>query len=387
MKTNQKPHMVKNKRRLWLEQALFVLLIATILYTTLSVITGHAAGGKYTVIVKNSYAAITGEGTYFSGNTVTINAGSRPGYVFAGWITSDGVIFANPNNAITTFVMPAGDVVVIATWQAASSLLPPLPDPRPPAAIPEDIDSPIEPVDPAEMSPMHHAYIIGYPDGLVRPNNNITRAEIVTIFFRLISDEYRIQNWSQNNPFADVNNDRWFNNAISTMYNAGHIQGYADGTFRPNQPMTRAEFATLVVRIMGYGHVNGSSVFTDTAGHWAENNIYAAHRLGWIQGYSDGTFRPSQFVTRAEVAALINRALKRLPQYPSDLLPDMLTWRDNMNVNAWYYLYIQEATNSNYYKMKDDGIHKTWQELFVPRDWRLLERYNSDPRIYPSKSK
>ena len=360
---------------------------------------------KYTVTVNNSYAADTGAGEYKEGETVTINAGSRNGFTFAGWTTADGIIFAAQNNATTTFIMPGKNVTVTATWNVITPPptpqseipqpppyhpTPPTPprpplraNPVPPAVTPvlpvDDIESPIEA---AEMSKLHHAYIMGYPDGFVRPNNNITRAEVATIFFRLLSDEYRAHVWSRDNPFSDVNDGQWFNNAVSTMYNAGLIQGYPDGTFRPNQAMTRAELAALILRVMGYGHATGRGGFTDTAGHWAENNIRAAHALGWVQGYSDGTFRPEQFITRAEVAALINRALKRLPELPSDLLPDMLTWPDNMDRNTWYYLYIQEATNSNYYRMKDDGIYKTWTGLFAPRDWRLLEGPDADPHVF-----
>ena len=236
----------------------------------------------------------------------------------------------------------------------------------------------------AEMSPDHHAYIIGYPDGTVRPNANITRAEVATIFFRLICDYYRIDIWSQENPFPDVQLHHWFNNAISTLTNANFLYGYPDGYFRPDQSMTRAEFAALIVRIMGErgAMATASNSFTDVSGHWGEAYISVAYELGWVRGYPDGTFRPNQFITRAEVAALVNRALGRLPEYPTDLLEGMVTWPDNMNVNAWYYLYMQEATNSHYHEMKDNGINETWTELITPREWWRLERPNSDPTIF-----
>jgi len=225
------------------------------------------------------------------------------------------------------------------------------------------------------------AYMIGY-QGLVRPGDNVTRAEVATIFFRLMSDQHRVDIWSQSNAFSDVHSPSWYNNAVSTLTNGGLLMGYPDGTFRPGQAMTRAEFSALVVRVMGFGNATGSTAFTDTTGHWAANYINAAHAMGWVQGFGDGTFRPDQFVTRAEVAALVNRATGRLPQSAGDLLPGMLTWADNMNQNAWYYLYIQEATNSNYFVMHSNGVNKTWTGLMANREWWRLERPDSNPRIF-----
>jgi len=250
--------------------------------------------------------------------------------------------------------------------------------PQPPVEVP-DPEPPL-----VEMSPYHHAYIIGYPDGYVRPARNITRAEVATIFFRLISDEHRVNIWSQSNPFADVILQNWFNNAISTLTNANLLYGYPDGYFRPNQAMTRAEFSAVIVRIMGERGAmeTATSSFTDVSGHWGEAYINVAYQLGWVRGYGDGTFRPNQLITRAEVAALVNRALNRLPETPADLLADMVIWPDNMNTGAWYYLYMQEATNSHYHEMKADGIHETWTEFIEPREWWRLERPNSNPGIF-----
>ena len=235
-----------------------------------------------------------------------------------------------------------------------------------------------------EFSPYHYAYIIGYPDGYVRPERNITRAEVATIFFRLISDDFRISVWSQTNPFPDVELHQWFNNAISTLTNANLLYGYPDGYFRPDQSMTRAEFSAVIVRIMGQrgAMATATNSFLDVSGHWGEAYISVAYELGWVRGYPDGTFRPDRFITRAEVAALVNRALNRLPETPADLLPEMVTWPDNMNINAWYYLYMQEATNSHYHEMKADGIHETWTEFIEPREWWRLERPHSDPWIF-----
>ena len=235
------------------------------------------------------------------------------------------------------------------------------------------------------INPIHYAYMIGYrEDGTIRPQANMTRAEATTIFFRLISDEYRVSIWSQTNTFADVQLERWFNNAVSTMERGGLFRGIPLGDeFMPNQAITRAEFAAMIVNYLGLGNstANGSA-FTDTEGHWAHNAINVAFRQGWINGFGDGTFRPDALITRAQVAALVNRALGRLPEFTSDLLPNMVRWPDNMNENAWYYLYIQEATNSHYHVMKDCGVHETWTELITPRNWRLLERPYSTPDVF-----
>ena len=236
-------------------------------------------------------------------------------------------------------------------------------------------------IDATPVSPIHHAYIIGFEDGTVRPNANLSRAQAATIFFRLIDDNHRISIWSQENSFSDVHLNGWYNNAISTLSNGGIIHGFPDGTFMPNQNITRAEFTAMLVRFMGFGHVTGMpSAFTDTEGHWAQEFINTAHAQNWIQGFGNSTFRPDQPITRAEVAAIVNRALGRLPETTADLLPGMITWSDNMNTSAWYYLYIQEATNTNYHEMKADGIHKTWVQLVDPRDWTVLERPTSRPQ-------
>ena len=318
--------------------------------------------------------------------TLPTPAPTRTNHSFVGW-------FAHPTEGTTPFDFATPiteDITLYARWTPApvnGGGGPPGGGPvnggttTPPVTNEYEEEEP--PLDEPPMSPDHHAYIIGYPDGTVRPNNNITRAEVATIFFRLISDDFRVTIWSQTNPFPDVVLQDWFNNAISTLANADFLFGYLDGSFRPNQSMTRAEFSALLVRIVnGENGTAGDTSFTDVAGHWAVNYIYAAYALGWVQGFGDGTFRPDRFITRAEVAALVNRALNRLPEYPSDLLEDMVTWPDNMNQNAWYYLYIQEATNSHEHEMKDCGTRETWIELLTPREWWRLERPNSNPNIF-----
>jgi len=236
------------------------------------------------------------------------------------------------------------------------------------------------PIDAMPISSIHHAYIIGFDDGTVRPHASLTRAQATTIFFRLVDDNHRTSIWSQSSNFGDVSLPRWYNNSISTMANGGMVHGFPDGNFRPQQSITRAEFATMLARFMGVGRSADTAPFNDTAGHWASGYINTAFAQNWIAGFADGTFRPEQAITRAEVAAIVNRALGRRLQSVDDLLPGMLEWRDNANVNAWYYLYIQEATNTNYHEMKADGIHKRWVQLAASRNWTVLERPESRPQ-------
>jgi len=294
---------------------------------------------------------------------------TRENHIFLGWFrTPDGDTQFDFNTQITA------SITLFARWEHIALEAPPEVFEEPEVEV-FDMNGAMP------LSPYHMAYMIGY-QGLVRPGDNMTRAEVATIFFRLMSDQHRVNIWSQNNLFNDVHQPSWYNNAVSTLTNGGLLMGYPDGYFRPNQAMTRAEFAALVVRVMGLGHVTGNNAFTDTNNHWAASYIYAAYVLGWVQGFGDGTFRPNQFITRAEVAALVNRATRRLPASADDLLPGMLTWADNMNQNAWYYLYIQEATNSNYFEMNADGIHKTWTGLMANREWWRLERPDSNPNIF-----
>jgi|GEM_PF-7092709 len=225
----------------------------------------------------------------------------------------------------------------------------------------------------------HIAYLVGFPDGTIRPNSTITRAEVATIFFRLLDDNYRTQMWRQSNPFRDVASANWFNNAVSTLANADIVEGFPDGTFRGTQAITRAEFVTIVARFLDDTSYAGSDRFNDISGHWAREYINAVGQHDWIVGFGGGDFRPNQSITRAEAAAIVNRMLNRQPQSVYDLLPDMVTWPDNMNENAWFYLYIQEATNSHDFEMKADGVHERWTELKEPRDWTSLERPNSRP--------
>lgn len=206
----------------------------------------------------------------------------------------------------------------------------------------------------------HDAYIQGYPDGRVKPENNITRAEVATIFYRLLTDDAREYFWSNDSGFSDVKPGDWYNTAVSTMVNAGVITGYNDGTFRPNDPITRAEFATIAARFLSDPY-SLQDQFYDTEGHWAEVYINRAAEVGWINGYNDGSFRPNKAITRAEAVTLVNNVLGREP-HADYMLDDMITWPDNPK-SAWYYEDIQEATNSHDYRWSSGKRYEIWTSL------------------------
>ena len=219
----------------------------------------------------------------------------------------------------------------------------------------------------------HFAYIVGYGNGEVRPQNNITRAEVATIFFRLLTDDVRDENLTKTNRYSDVAATSWYNTAVSTLSSMGIITGYPDGTFRPNAAITRAEFAAIAARFDSNGDKT-TAKFSDIATHWAKDEISIAYNNGWITGYPDGTFGPQRDITRAETMTLVNRVLNRQPETEDDLLPNMTVWTDNANPNAWYYLAVQEATNSHYYKFKTNSQYEKWTELRETRDWTQLEK-------------
>ena len=236
---------------------------------------------------------------------------------------------------------------------------------KPTVIIPDDVPTGLNGDD-------HFAYIVGYPNGNVEPNGNITRAEVATIFFRLLTEEVRTANSTQSNSLSDVTRGQWFNHAVSTLSSMGIVKGHNDGTFAPNAPITRAEFAAIAARFDDK-NTDTSSKFTDIASHWAKNEIGIAANKGWINGYPDGTFRPNQYITRAEAMTLVNRVLNRLPENSSDLLDSMIKWPDNSDASQWFYLAVQEATNSHYYKTKENKFEK-WTKLRETRDWTELEK-------------
>ena len=238
---------------------------------------------------------------------------------------------------------------------------------KPTVTIPDDVPTGLNGDD-------HYAYIVGYPDSTVRPQNGITRAEVATIFFRLLTDETRNANSTKTNSYSDVAAGAWYNHAVSTLSAMGIVKGDSQGKFNPNAPITRAEFAAIAARFDDK-NTDTSSKFTDIASHWAKNEIGIAANKGWINGYPDGTFRPNQYITRAEAMTLVNRVLNRLPENSSDLLDSMIKWPDNSDASAWYYLAVQEATNSHAYsdKSKDDKYEK-WTTIRDARDWTELEK-------------
>lgn len=228
---------------------------------------------------------------------------------------------------------------------------------------------------PALNTNEHYAYIIGWDDGLVHPEATITRAEVATIFFRMLTEDSRNQYWSTTNPYSDVAADDWFNNAVSTLTNAGIFTGKPGNVFDPYAPITRAEFAAIAVRFFG-GDYEGEDMFSDIAGHWANKEINLAALKDLVEGMPDGTFQPDREITRAEAMTIVNRVLDRAP-VAEHLLDGMITWPDNMDTTKWYYAAVQEATNSHSYTIRYDENgekYEIWTELLPVRDWAALEQ-------------
>ena len=285
--------------------------------------------------------------------------GSEPnsGYEASGsWdkTLSDGLVI----NADTTFTFTYS--------KRSSSGGSSRPSTPPTVDIPDDVPTGLNGKD-------HYAYIIGYGNNDVRPQNNITRAEVATIFFRLLTDETREANMTKSNSYNDVKDGDWFCCAVSTLSKMGIIKGYEDGSFKPNDPISRAEFAAIAARFDPDGDKTPAT-FADVTSHWAKDEISIAANHGWIKGYEDGSFKPDQKITRAETMTLVNRVLNRLPEAKDDLHKDMKTWVDNMDETAWYYLAVQEATNSHYFKNKTGTKFEQWTDLRDTRDWSELEK-------------
>lgn len=219
----------------------------------------------------------------------------------------------------------------------------------------------------------HFNYVIGYPDGSVQPNGNITRAEVATIFYRLLTDEARAKYTTTDNSFSDIKAGEWYTKAIATLENANIIGGYPDGTFKPNAPITRAEMATIIAKFANLDE-NGKS-FNDIKGHWAQSYVELAAGNGWINGYEDGTFRPDKNITRAETFAMINRVLDRQVESVDDLLPtsQMNMWSDNLDPTQWYYKDVQEATNYHKCDRVNESKYETWTEKVPDIDWAKIQ--------------
>ena len=249
------------------------------------------------------------------------------------------------------------------------------PKPTPTAISNPNVSSTPKPGVPELDKTNHYAYIIGYPEGDVRSQNDISRDEVATIFFRMLTDNSRNDFWMITNSYIDVPADMWSNNAISTMSNAKILTGDPDGKFRPADSITRGEFAAIAARFSGKKY-NGENKFSDTSGHWSEEYINRAVQEGWISGYPDGSFKPDQYITRAEAMTLVNNILNRHAK-EDGMLDNMLKWPDNVP-GEWYYTAVQEATNSHYYDRDSDGYNEAWTEIREPRDWVQLEKTWSD---------
>lgn len=297
---------------------------------------GHGGSTRYTLTyVSNGGTEYKAE-RYSSGTTVKLSKTPvREGYHFTGWYADK-----NLTDKIDRIQMTKNKTVY-AGWEKSASEL----------HIPDMLNG-----------DDHFAYVAGYTDGTVRPNAKITRAEVAMIFYRLLDEDVRAANETDSNSFSDVTNGMWFNTAVSTIARLGIVKGRSAEIFDPNAPITRAEFATVCARF-DHSSVESDKSFFDIHGHWAETFIEHAAALGWVNGYMDGTFHPNATITRAEAMAMINRVLGRLPESEKDLLSGMKTWPDNADPSAWYYLTVQEATNSHSFERKEDGVHERWIKL------------------------
>ncbi|WP_230193390.1 MucBP domain-containing protein, partial [Paenibacillus sp. CECT 9249] len=285
------------------------------------------------------------------GETVTLTAASisgytavkaRENYTFTEKESQEYIFYYNRNTS-----SPGGSTTIVTSNPT------PAPAPEVPAL------PPLPAVPPKLDTENHYNYINGYPDGMVKPENRISREEVAAIFYRLMDDESRAQYLKTSNSFTDIENERWSNKHISTMENAGIVTGYPDGTFKPEQFITRAEFAAIASRFDKLDE-RTNDMFTDVAGHWAEKYIASAANKGWIKGYPDNTFRPNQYITRAEAMAFINSVLNRLVK-KDDIHADAKTWPDN-TPDKWYYEHVQEATNHHEYSRKENGF-EIWEQV------------------------
>lgn len=301
--------------------------------------------------------AATGKPT---GSTAQPKSGAR----FDGWYSADGTLLSTELTFVPT--KEAGAVWQGTTYYAHFSAKRSPSTPSTPAK-PDETKPTLAPIPEMLNGEDHYAYLLGYEDGTVRPNGSISRAEVATVLFRLLKDGVRMQNLTKDNAYSDVSDTAWYAAAVSTLSKMGVISGYPDGTFRPNAPITRAEFAAMIARFDETAK-SADTPFTDISGHWAENAIGKAYGNGWVEGSSKTVFCPESNLTRAETATLLNRVLHRLPEKESDLLANQIVWPDNPET-FWGYLAIQEATNSHEYERKADGVHETQTAKRENRDW------------------
>ena len=295
---------------------------------------------RYTLHYESNGGTAYKDERYSSGTKVTLDkTPTRESYTFTGWYADQAL-----TQKITTVTMNSNKTVY-AGWEATG--------------VPDKLNG-----------DDHYAYVIGYLDGNVRPNANVSRAETATIFFRLLKSDIRDGNLIADNGFSDVSDGQWHNKAISTMAKLGIVKGRRADNFDPDASITRAEFAAICARF-NTKPVENSGSFSDISGHWAENEIERAAAFGWISGYPDGTFRPDARITRAEAMTMINRVLCRMPQSKSDLLDSMVTWPDN-KPSDWHYLAVQEATNSHDFDRKGE-VGESWTKLTSVPDWKQYQ--------------
>lgn len=288
----------------------------------------------------------------------------KSGARFDGWYSADGTLLSTDLKFVPT--RADGAVWQGTTYYAHFSAKRSPSTPSTPAK-PDETKPTLAPIPEMLNGEDHYAYLLGYEDGTVRPNGSISRAEVATVLFRLLKDDVRAQNLTEDNAYSDVSGTAWYAAAVSTLSKMGVISGYPDGTFRPNAPITRAEFAAMIARFDETAK-SADTPFTDISGHWAENAIGKAYGNGWVEGSSKTVFCPESNLTRAETATLLNRVLHRLPEKESDLLANQIVWPDNPET-FWGYLAIQEATNSHEYERKADGVHETQTAKRENRDW------------------
>ena len=295
---------------------------------------------RYTLHYESNGGTAYKDERYSSGTKVTLDkTPTRESYTFTGWYADQAL-----TQKITTVTMNSNKTVY-AGWEATG--------------VPDKLNG-----------DDHYAYVIGYLDGNVRPNANVSRAETATIFFRLLKSDIRDGNLIADNGFSDVSDGQWHNKAISTMAKLGIVKGRRADNFDPDASITRAEFAAICARF-NTKPVENSGSFSDISGHWAENEIERAAAFGWISGYPDGTFRPDARITRAEAMTMINRVLCRMPQSESDLLNSMVTWPDN-KPSDWHYLAVQEATNSHDFNRQGE-VGESWTKLTSVPDWKQYQ--------------
>jgi hypothetical protein len=311
---------------------------------------GGVSGGS--TVSKKTVTIVIGDGidnklfSYTVGtklNVDNIPAPERPGYKFVGFY-KDPELTTPLEGEITI----TNNMTIYTKWEE------------------EGVNPPLD-------SETHFAYVIGYPtdDGseIVRPEANITREEIATIYYRLLTDEVRDSLFTASNDFSDVAEDRWSNKAVSTMAKGGYVTGYEDGTFKPAGNITRAEFVTIAARF--YNVTADSSVeksaLTDISGHWAEAYINYAVSQNWLGGYEDGTFRPDRAITRAEVMKIINNMLNRHVN-AEGLIEGAVTWDDNSS-DAWYYYDVIEATNAHTYDRAEGETYEKWTAITENKVW------------------